>query len=217
MNDEGTPLCFIDCETDGVHPHRQPWEVAIIRREPDRGDAGVRFFIELDLETADPFGLRVGGFYQRHPVGRWLSHPVTDDEWPAWPLSAADPDTDPDGAYFAEVDAARWVARLTHGAHLVGAVPSFDAECLGRLLRSCRLIPAWHYHLIDVEALAAGWLSRHYPDQSAAEVLRLPWRSDDLSRACGVEPPGEADRHTAMADADWALRLFDAITGARDE
>lgn len=61
------PLCFVDCETDGVHPGRQPWEVAIIRREPDGPQDVVRFFVELDLSTADPFGLRVGRFYHRHP------------------------------------------------------------------------------------------------------------------------------------------------------
>jgi hypothetical protein len=30
---------------------------------------------------------------------------------------------------------------------------------LDRMLRAHKLIPAWHYHLIDVENLAFGWLA----------------------------------------------------------
>lgn len=40
-----------------------------------------------------------------------------------------------------------------------------------------------------------------------------PWRSDDLSRTCGVEPPSDDERHTALGDARWALRWYDAMTG----
>lgn len=41
----------------------------------------------------------------------------------------------------------------------------------------------------------------------------LPWSSDELSRACGVEPPPPADRHTALGDARWVMRWYDTITG----
>jgi hypothetical protein len=34
-----------------------------------------------------------------------------------------------------------------------------------------------------------------------------------LSFAVGVEPPRVGERHTAMGDARWAMRLYDAITG----
>lgn len=46
-----------------------------------------------------------------------------------------------------------------------------------------------------------------------ADEIGLPWKSDDLSRACGVEPPTEDERHTALGDARWVMRLYDAITG----
>jgi hypothetical protein len=93
---------------------------------------------------------------------------------------------------------------------------------LDRLLRSHGLIPAWHYHLIDVEALAVGYLYGRDREKEAQDDLGdwqamgvpLPWDSDDLSRACGVEPPGEHERHTALGDARWAMRLYDAITGS---
>lgn len=54
-----TPLCFIDTETTGVHPDRQVWEVAMIRRQDGR-EQEVTFFVDVDLALADPFGLKVG-------------------------------------------------------------------------------------------------------------------------------------------------------------
>lgn len=197
------PICFLDTETDGVHPHRAVWEVAMILRGDD-GQVEASFFVEIDLSTADPFGLKVGRFYDRHPLGLWLSghssyedHPEPDDE---------------DTFYVSAGEAAHWVARMTHGAHVVGAVPNFDTEVLDRLLRSHGLIPSWHYHLIDVEALAVGYLSNE-ADPVTLDLITPPWKSDNLSSACGVEPPSEEERHTALGDARWAMRLYDRITG----
>jgi hypothetical protein len=198
--DGPAPLVFVDTETDGVHPGRKVWEIAMIRRDTS-GESAASFYVEIDLSTADPFGLRVGRFYERHPHGRFLS--------------GATESYDPgDLSPMATPVAAEWVARWTHGAHLVGAVPNFDAEVLDRLLRSHGLIPAWHYHLIDIEAVAVGYLHGQLtvPTRLPISELTLPWKSDDLSRACGVEPPGEEERHTALGDARWATRLYDAIT-----
>jgi len=105
-------------------------------------------------------------------------------------------------------------ADLTRGRHLVGAVPSFDEERLRKLLRANGACPEWHYHLIDVEALAVGYLHGCNADHGRLDTPKLPWRSDDLSRACGVEPPGDDERHTALGDARWAKRLYEAICGA---
>src|SRR5574338_1576276 len=196
-----TPICFLDTETDGVHPGRKVWEVAMIRRD-DTGERETQFYVALDLSSADPFGLKVGGFYDRHPMGRYLSGrtdhaPTTGSEY-LWPFSAA-----------------HEVARFTHGAHLVGAVPNFDAEVLANLLRAEGLTPAWHYHLIDVEAMAVGWLAGRGTGLSSPQdhVMQPPWKSDDLARACGVEPPSDDERHTALGDARWAMRLYDALIG----
>jgi hypothetical protein len=194
------PLCFIDTETTGVHPSRQVWEIAMIRREDGRTQE-VHFFVDVDLESADPFGLKVGGFYDRHPAGRWLSNQGGGSiEFP-WGTGA--------GRHLDKATAARVVARFTHGAHLVGAVPNFDAETLAPLLRDENLTPAWHYHLVDVEALAVGALA------AGGQPPILPWRSDDLSKTLGVEPPSDNERHTAMGDARWAMRLYDAIMEGR--
>lgn len=191
-----TALCFVDTETDGVHPDRKVWEVAMIRRETDGTENEIDFFVEIDLSTADPFGLKVGRFYGRHPLGRYLAG-----------KGVVMPEPYDDGdEYLSATEAARMVARYTHGAHLVGAVPNFDAEVLARLLRDERLTPSWHYHLIDVEPLMVGALASRID-------VPLPWKSDDLSRAISVEPPSEDERHTALGDARWAMRCYDAVLG----
>lgn len=198
-----TPLCFLDTETDGVHPGRKAWEVAVIRRDDD-GEQEFQCFVEIDLSTADLFGLKVGGFYKRHPLGRYLSG--HDKDRPEVDYEA----TQDSGEYLSRYAAACEVARLTHGAHIVGAVPNFDTEVLGTHLRDEGLTPAWHYHLIDVEAMAVGALC----GGGLLDGPPLPWKSDDLSQALGVEPPSEIERHTALGDARWAMRLYDAIVGA---
>jgi DNA polymerase III epsilon subunit-like protein len=196
------PLCFVDTETTGVHPGRRAWEIAIIRREADGTQTEHHMFLKVDLHKADPFALKVGGFYERWPVAvkGW-------DNRDAWQERVH------------ESEAAQRVERLTRGAHLVGAVPNFDAEVFDAMLRRHGLLPAWHYHLVDVEALAVGYLTgiqqaRHSLGQPVDPRPSLPWKSDDLSRACGVEPASDEERHTALGDARWAMRLYDAIVTA---
>jgi hypothetical protein len=197
-----TPIVFLDTETDGVHPGRKPWEIAMIRREADGTQGEISFFVTIDLSTADPFGLRVGRFYDRHPTGRVISGLDEFNPVASW----ADP------AFKNREEAAYLVARMTHGAHIVGAVPNFDTEILATLLREHGLCPSWHYHLIDVENLAVGYL---YGTErgKAGFGIAMPWKSDDLMEAIGVDPPTEEERHTALGDARWAMRAYDAITG----
>ena len=197
-----TPVCFIDTETDGVHPGRKPWEIALIRRD-DTGQYEVSFFVNIDLSTADPFGLRVGRFYDRHPWGRMISGLDELDPVASW--------TDPN--FKSQEEAAKIVARMTHGAHLVGAVPNFDAEVFDRLLRKCGLCPSWHYHLIDVENLAIGYLRGQHTPVPDRAIYEPPWKSDELMELIGVEPPAKGERHTALGDAKWAMRAYDAVMG----
>jgi hypothetical protein len=234
-----TPICFLDTETTSLRPDRQAWEIAIIRRD-DQGETETTFMVDVDLTGADPFSLKIGGFYQRHPYGQYLAgNGANPRELADLGLIA------PKDGYLTRPTAAVTVARLTHGAHIVGAVPNFDTEVLGQLLREHRLTPAWHYHLIDVENLAVGCLHGHFAtiraglagakarigedpalDAAAAELtgvteasstaLRLPWSSDDLSKAIGVEPASDEDRHTALGDARWARRIYDKIMSTGD-
>lgn len=191
------PICFVDTETDGIHPGRKPWEIALIRRD-DIGERELSFFVQIDLSTANPYGLKIGRFYERHPLGRAISGQGTftlsrpEDFGDVCPLRRA----------------AELVAQFTHGAHLVGAVPNFDAEVFDRLLRENGLVPSWHYHLVDVEALALGYLrGQGQPAPS------LPWKADELTAAIGVELATDEEKHTALGDARWAMRTYDVVMG----
>jgi DNA polymerase III epsilon subunit-like protein len=201
-----TRICFIDTETTSLRPDRRAWEIGIIAREPGRGDVEHHWFIDaydLDLGNADPMALKIGRFYERHPQYRLDREPeLTDVE--------------------EEADVLRHVEAVTRGAHLVGAVVSFDAEVLGTRMRSLGICPSWHYHLIDVEPLAVGRLAfeaGYYEtkgEKATAKALldaaAPPWKSDELSNALGIVPD-ENTRHTALGDARWARAIYDAVMG----
>jgi hypothetical protein len=187
-----TTLVFLDTETTSLRPDRRAWEIGLIVRADH--DAEHHFFVDagdLDLGNADLGALRVGRFHARHP------HSTGDMAVTIWPEWAA----------------LREVERLTRGAHIVGAVPHFDAEVLAARMRANGLCPSWHYHLIDVEALAFGYLAAARAAGEKADLPVLPWSSDELSLALGVAPSEDA-RHTALGDARWARDLYDAVTEA---
>jgi DNA polymerase III epsilon subunit-like protein len=214
-----TTICFIDTETTGLDPDRHDiWEVALIT--PDGSEYVWQF--PVDEMAADPFALNIGRYWER----RWSS----DNEVPV--LNAIyDADTPqsrrknfPHKGRAIQPDAtwARYFRDLTAGCHLAGAVVSFDEERLRRLLRSLGVLHRWHYHVIDVEALAIGYLhglNRHGHSSASCvegycvsddELPGLPWKSDDLSAALGIKVSDE-DRHTALGDARWARAIYDAI------
>lgn len=191
-----TKLAFVDTETTGLDPDQHEiWEVGLILRE--KHENGVRevpyhWFLPVDLGRADPYALKIGRFHERYPtVG-----------------------ADGLGSF------AQAFAKLTWGAHLVGNVVSFDEERLRELLRANGQCPGWHYHLIDVEPLVVGYLRGLAKEadeagclRSAAEYRRIaapPYKSVELSRAIGVEPPGDY-RHTALGDARWAMEMYDKV------
>lgn len=202
------PLVFIDTETTGLHDRAEAWEIAMIHpaaqlwADDDPLTAGyyyTKFFVDVDLATAEPKALAVGGFYDRHPVGRWLSGMDKQSFRPTpHTISFASP-----------ARAAREVAQWTHGRHLVGVNPAFDAAVLTRLLHAHGLTPAWHYQLIDVPNLALGWLA------AQGQEVPVPWKSNELAAACGVPAPEGEDRHTALGDARWAQRWYYAVTQPR--
>jgi hypothetical protein len=91
------------------------------------------------------------------------------------------------------------VEQLTRFAWGVGAVPNFDTEVIAARMRSRNICPSWHYHLVDVENIAAGALS-----------LPPPWGFDDLLGKFGLVYD-EAERHTAMGDTRMARDLYDTV------
>ncbi len=185
-----TDLVFIDTETTSLRHDRRAWEIGIIARTGSK-DVEHHWFIDindLDLGNADVMSLKVGRFFERHPQMR------LDRE-----ASYADCET--------EADALLQVERITRGAHLIGAVVSFDADVLSQRMRANGICPSWHYHLCCVENLAVGWLA------ARGNPIQPPWKSDDLSEALGIAVSDE-DRHTALGDARWARTIYDAVMGS---
>ncbi|AHH20777.1 hypothetical protein NONO_c60010 [Nocardia nova SH22a] len=221
-----SPIVFLDTETTGLHADRRAWEIAMIRRADGHDSAVTLQVTDVDLSSAELKGLQIGGFYERHhqaaPAADYKFAPLN----PKHPYMGR---TDIDAFVGTEADVAKVVEQVTRGADIVGVVPNFDTETLAAMLRRHALCPSWNYHLIDVVPLAAGWLlgaaevsmcasdDAGEPHSETAKArlaaAELPWKSDDLSRAVGIDPPSEEYRHTAMGDADWAKRLFDRITG----
>ena len=198
------PVVFVDVETTGLHPDRHEiWEVALILppgderpadspatriRLADDGGWEVTWQLPIEEAKADPFALNLSGYWDRRAAVRMSPGPF-----------------------------ARMFRDLVGTRHIVGAVPSFDEERLRRLLEAQGVLHRWHYHPIDVEALAAGYL--HGYGLASAEVVggshvppAIPWRSEDLSRAVGVDP-SDFDRHTALGDARWAKAIYQAVLG----
>jgi hypothetical protein len=181
---------FTDCETTSLRPDRRAWEIAAIVREPGQPDAEHHWFIDaddLDLGNADLIALNIGRFFERHPQARLDREPEVTE-------------------YCDESDAMRELEAITRGAHLIGAVPNFDADVYAARMRAHGICPSWHYHLCDAENLIVGYLA------GKGTVLLPPWKSDDLAAALGLKV-SEDQRHTAMGDARFVRDIWDAIMG----
>ena len=213
------PICFIDTETTGLDPDRHAiWEVALIT--PDGGEHVWQF--PVDEMSADPFALNIGRYWDR----RWDTDndvPVLNAIYEAHNAKSRRKNFPDDGrAVRPDSTWARRFRDLTAGCHLAGAVVSFDEERLRRLLHSLGVLHRWHYHIIDVEALAVGYLAARGidgiqgdPEGTTARMFDprdLPWKSDDLSAALGIKVSDE-DRHTALGDAKFARAIYDAVMG----
>ena len=105
----GRALVFLDCETTSLDERtRQAWEIAMIKVEGG-ARTEVSFMVSgVDMTYADPVSLRVGGYFDRHPVGRAVMNKS--------PL-------DPRPEVLSEHAAAVVVAPFTQGAQIVGAQP----------------------------------------------------------------------------------------------
>jgi hypothetical protein len=195
-------LVFMDTETTGLSLDADIWEFAAVRREANGDERELHLFVEHDAKKC---GRLPGKFLTDHMRRFPPSHGGV--EWGAG-VSTRDRAAQAIYNFFS-------VGSGEPKPHVVGAVPNFDTERVNRMLPSWQRDP-WHYHLLDVENLAVGYLC------GASEIRRvfiggeewdaLPWDSNVLSKAVGVDPE-QFERHTAMGDVRWAMAIFDAVTG----
>lgn len=183
-------LVYIDTETTGLDPDRHEiWEVAAIIVDDDNpiNPTNVKehtWQLHVDISKADLIALNIGKFHERRQVDSNLIHP-------------------------------HWFSKefmpLTWGATIVGAIPSFDCQRIEKLIRQWGCIAGWHYHLIDVEALAIGYL-QGLPISYSTPKIELPVKSDWIMEQLGIEVDQEA-KHTALGDARVCREVFRKVMG----
>jgi DNA polymerase III epsilon subunit-like protein len=184
-----TKVAYVDCETLGLNPDVHPiWEIAIIL--PDRDEEHVWQVrpTAVEISNADPIAVTISGFGSRYD----------------------------DAAAFRSGETVDRFSALLEGRHIVGAVPSFDEERLRRMYLDVYPTPdrfPWHYRLVCVEALAVGFIACGSREYHSVNEVGLPWDSHRLGEILGVDPTPEAERHTALGDARWARRMYEAICG----
>ena len=176
-------LVFVDTECTGLRPDDQIWEFAGLRRYRDGSSSWLHMLVQHDEMRAatglpEPFR------------SQYLSRRGSPEE--RWPRKRA----------------AIAIAEFLSGdAVMVGAVPTFDVLHLTGLLRHYGILVPRLYTVIDVEALAAGSLSR------AGRRVRIPLNGEQLSRDLGVDP-SRYERHTAVGEVKWVRALYDRIMGS---
>jgi hypothetical protein len=193
------PIVFLDTETTGLDPDAHIWEVAAIRRDPDGAMTEYHAFVHHNLDQANqlPEQFRADHDARYRPDQAIASVELVNE---LRDLFAAPDDY-----------------RLR--AHVIGAIPNFDTERIGQLMRHHGAGIPWHHHLMDAETLAIGWLrgARWALSQHRAPVGEPfpgpPWDSDALSLALGIDPD-QFERHTAMGDVRWAMAIYDHVMGA---
>lgn len=207
----GPAICFVDTETTCLGHRARPWEIAVIRREPNGDEETWVVQVQYELN-----GLPPGTSPQALYIGGWLSRGVAGSDY-IWRLG----DDIVARAYGHEEAAAHAVHRLfRNDPILVGVGVHFDAAVLSAMfLRHELPEEPWHYAIVDLKAASWGAINdsiAHMGEAAPAgltELTAVPLRSEPLAAAGGVEPPTEEERHTALGDARWAARWYDALTG----
>lgn len=198
----------IDIETVSLHPAAEVWEFGAVRRNADGSHTTKTIMLaNPNLRHADLQALRIGRFYDRHP------HAITTRQ------VRFSERLSPHSILRGRLAFAQEIAGFTHDAVLLVNNPTFDVPRLELLLRGQGILPSWYYRPVDVVALAAGALVGGAIDDEdllaelAEEGPVSSWGSAFVSERLGVRLPSDDERHTALGDARWVLRLYDAALG----
>lgn len=205
MPNHPRPIVAVDTETDGLGDDRLPWEIALIRREPDGATTEYQWFVPIPLHPSHTDALNIGGYFQRHP-GRDYQHahtltPHTIHNAPLPRSCGPEAVAETPGLLLSWPSTLRVLTTVLDGATLVGAQPHFDAYTLWRfmvLAGHSEPFPPWHYRLVDVESMTYG---------------ALDWHPGGLQRclaALGLDRDGE--EHHALSDARAALAVHDQLS-----
>lgn len=185
------PILFLDTEATGLDPALDGlWELAVIRREPDGTETEYEWFVNAHVPSRAAL----------------LPEPFKTDY-----ATRYRPDLAITGSRLVlELD-----ALCRDRPYIVGAVPSFDMNRIGRLRERFGFTTPdpWHYHLKDVENVAIGFLNGLAAAGDRRAIVALSQDLDDsdaISLAVGVDPADFA-RHTALGDARWAKAIYDAV------
>lgn len=203
------PIVFVDTETTGLSSTARAWEIAVIRREPDGTQR--EYVGQIAYTLADMAKMRASE--QALAVGGWLTRGAPRTTY------LGENGEQKSFRWRDERDAALDLARgyFADEPVLVGVGVHFDAEILRGLFGRAGVSATWHYGLVDLKAATWGVLATRtavgVAEEAEVAASALPLRSEALAAAVGVEPPSGAERHTALGDARWAARWFDALTG----
>lgn len=201
-------LIIVDTETTGLDPvTEQVFEVAAYNLDTDTYKVWTFEPSPSVVVNMHPKAAEVNRYHER----------TADPDW-TWTAGLSTP-------YNEWQSVLRDLSGWLDGNHILGAVPDFDARHLTKLFEELNVdVPRWHYHLIDIEAVAVGYMlhARALHSISSSwtaatkvkeidDLLTLPYKSDDLADWFGVEPAPEVERHTALGDVMWTKRWWEAM------
>lgn len=195
-------IVSLDLETTGLDLEvHDAWEVGIVPLDSGRDPLHYQFQ-PLDLASAEPDALMVGGFYERFD---WLNDPrIVRDMTVDSVIKDENAGTEePDGHKAVTVSSqACWqIAKELEGATLLGLnVGTFDAPFLAKLLRAYGHAPTWNRRYLELGSYAAGAWGAKAP-LSGREIA-------DRLEAHGIENRGA---HNAYNDALWNVDAYHFI------
>lgn len=227
-----TPIVFLDVETTGLGREDQIWEIAAVRRDVDGSvvtETELHLFVEHNEDlchtlpepfrtdhrtrfpgvcsgrvaspryactgVADIFAAAADG---TRPVAVGIN-PAFDlahlsrlirSTYPHWPDDAPWDYTPVDARHLAVGALAATPPRI-----MLGFDGTHDAPSVAALRQPLTGI---------LHVTSAGITA------STTAVPGPPWRSEDVSRALGINPDDYA-RHTALGDVRWAMAIYDAV------